>query len=367
MCNYLIKMNSFISLNSIQKKDQYILSVLIIMLLSTINFIFLNYIAYAIPFILLFASLYIYIFLDILPAVVAIILAGITWDLLFLKPHFLFDLHKIENVVTILVFGIIALINVYIITKIKNIQRYVFVEKKLEQTVKFYDTLLNSLSHELRTPISVIVGATDSLLQQDLKISDSNKNDLLQEISTASLRLNQQVENLLNTSRLQSGFLQLKKDWCDITELIYGIISQLTDQLKGHVINVSIKKDSLVVKIDHGLIEQVLFNLINNAAQHTPPHSVISIVADYIDEKLVLIIEDNGKGFPTEDINQVFNKFYRSKNSVTGGLGLGLSIAKGFVEVHDGSIELQRSIPTGAKFIIKIPAENISLKITENE
>jgi len=270
-------------------------------------------------------------------------------------------------VVTILVFGIIALINVYIITKIKNIQRYVFVEKKLEQTVKFYDTLLNSLSHELRTPISVIVGATDSLLQQDLKISDSNKNDLLQEISTASLRLNQQVENLLNTSRLQSGFLQLKKDWCDITELIYGIISQLTDQLKGHVINVSIKKDSLVVKIDHGLIEQVLFNLINNAAQHTPPHSVISIVADYIDEKLVLIIEDNGKGFPTEDINQVFNKFYRSKNSVTGGLGLGLSIAKGFVEVHDGSIELQRSIPTGAKFIIKIPAENISLKITENE
>jgi len=360
-------MNSFISLNTIQKKDQYIFSVLIIIILSTINFIFLNYIAYAIPFILLFSGLYIYIFLDIYSAVVAIILAGITWDLLFVKPHFLFDLHKIESLVTVLVFFIITLINVYIITKIKKIKKQQFVEKGLGQTVKFYDTLLNSLSHELRTPISVIIGATDNLLQQEAKISDSDKNNLLQEISIASLRLNRQVENLLNTSRLQSGFLQLKKDWCDINELIHHVIFQLADQLKDHVVNVSIKKDPLVVRIDHGLIEQVLFNLINNAAQHTAVYSVISITADYTDEKLVLTIEDNGKGFPAKEINQVFNKFYRSQNSVAGGLGLGLSIAKGFVEVHDGSIELQRSIPTGAKFIIKIPAESISLKTTEDE
>jgi len=360
-------MNSFTLQNSINKKYQYLLSLLIIIILSTIIFIFYNYIAYEVSFILLFSALYIYIFLDIFPAIVATILAGMAWDLLFFKPHFLFDLHKIENVITILVLFIIGLINGIIITKIKKIKKRQFVERSLGQTVKFYDTLLNSLSHELRTPISVIVGATDNLLQQDIKISDSDKNNLLQEISIASLRLNRQVENLLNTSRLQSGFLQLKKDWCDINELIHHIIFQLTDQLKDHVVNVSIKKDSLVVKIDHGLIEQVLFNLINNAAQHTAVHSVISIVADYIDEKLVLIIEDNGKGFPAEEINQVFNKFYRSQNSTTVGLGLGLSIVKGFVEVQDGSIELHRSIPTGTIFIIKIPAESISPKTTEDE
>ncbi|HTB99431.1 MAG TPA: ATP-binding protein, partial [Ferruginibacter sp.] len=261
-----------------------------------------------------------------------------------------------------LVFLIIALINVYIITKIKKIQRRVFVERDLGQTVKFYDTLLNSISHELRTPISIIVGATDSLLQQDQKISDSNKNNLLQEISTASLRLNQQVENLLNTSRLQSGFLQLKKDWCDVNELIHIIISQLADQLKDHVVNIYIKEDLPLLKIDYVLIEQVLYNLINNAALYTPLHSVISITADHINEQLILIIEDNGKGFTKDEVDKVFNKFYRSKNSAIGGLGLGLSIVKGFVEVHNGIIELKKGASGGAKFIITIPAENISLK-----
>jgi two-component system sensor histidine kinase KdpD len=355
-------MNSFTLQNSINKKYQYLLSLLIIIILSTIIFIFYNYIAYEVSFILLFSALYIYIFLDIFPAIIAIVLAGIAWDLLFFKPHFLFDLHKIENVVTILVFVIIALINVYIITKVKKIQRYVFVERNLAQTVKFYDTLLNSLSHELRTPISIIVGATDSLLQQDLKISDSNKNDLLQEISTASLRLNQQVENLLNTSRLQSGFIQLRKDWCDVNELVHDIISQLTNQLKDHIVNIFIKEDLPLFKIDRGLIEQVLYNLINNAVLYTPLHSVILITADYINEQLVLIIEDNGKGFSKDEIDKVFSKFYRPLNSSVEGLGLGLSIVKGFVEVHNGIIELRKGASGGAKFIITIPAENISLK-----
>ena len=367
MCNYLIKMNSHIPLNTIPKFYQYAISLLIISILSTIIFISFNYIAYAIPFILLFAGLYIYIFLNISSAVIAIVLAGITWDLAFFKPHFFFDLHKIENVITVSVLFLLGVVNILLITRMRKDPKSLIGENDTEQKVKFYDTLLNSLSHELRTPIAIIVGASDSLLQPDLIISDKNKTELLQEISTASLRLNQQVENLLNTSRLQSGFLQLKKDWCDVNELIHDILFQLDVQLKGHVVNVTVKDELPLFKIDRGLMEQVLYNLLNNAAIYTPAHSTISITAEQVNDKLQLIVEDNGEGFSADECKKAFNKFYRPFGSTAGGLGLGLSIVKGFVEVHGGNIELKKNASGGAKFIIQILAESMSLKITANE
>jgi two-component system sensor histidine kinase KdpD len=363
MCNYLIKMNSFISLNTIPKLYQYAISVLIIIILSTFIFIFFNYIAYAIPFILLFAGLYIYIFLNILSAIIAIVLAGITWDLAFFRPHFFFELYRVENIITVLVLFLIGVINVFLINKIRKSPDNQIAESA-GQTIKFYDTLLNSLSHELRTPIAVIVGASDSLLQPDLIISDNNKMELLQEISIASLRLNQQIENLLNTSRIQSGFLQLKKDWNDVSELIHDVLAQLDDQLKDHIVNVNSKEDLPLFNIDRGLMEQVLYNLIYNAAIYTPDHSVISITANQIKDGLQFIVEDNGKGFSAEEGKKAFNKFCRKSNSTAGGLGLGLSIVKGFVEVHNGKVELKKSASGGAKFIIQILAESMSLKTT---
>ncbi|HMG82197.1 MAG TPA: ATP-binding protein [Ferruginibacter sp.] len=228
-------------------------------------------------------------------------------------------------------------------------------------TVKLYETLLNAISHELRTPIAVIIGATDNLLQENITMSVNHKKELLNEISTASLRLNRQVENLLNTSRLQSGFLQLKKDWCDINELIHDVIAQLDDQLRDHLLAVSVKEDLPLFKIDRVLIEQVLYNLINNAALYTPIRSLVTITAAKINQLLILTVEDNGKGFSEKEAGKVFEKFYRIDNTVANGTGLGLSIAKGFTEVHGGNIDLEKSISGGAKFIIKIPAENISL------
>jgi two-component system sensor histidine kinase KdpD len=199
------------------------------------------------------------------------------------------------------------------------------------------------------------------------KLTEENKINLLTEISLASLRLNQQVENLLNMSRLESGFIQPKKDWCDVNEVIYASIKHLEDPSEEHIIEVQVKDNLPLFKLDIGLMEQVLYNLINNAVIYTPANSTITINADCVDDTCIIIVEDNGKGFPEEEIEKVFEKFYRLKYSKTGGTGLGLSIAKGFVEAQNGTIKLENSSTGGAKFTIIIPTETSYIKDLKNE
>ena len=208
--------------------------------------------------------------------------------------------------------------------------------------VKLYNTLLNSLSHELRTPISAIIGATDNLQANNLKLTPNNKNELISEISKASFRLNQQVENLLNMSRLEAGFIQPKKDWCDITEIIYDAVKRVEENKILQQINISINPNIPLFKLDKGMLEQIVYNLLNNAAIYTNPDCYIKIMASCHANVLEMIVEDDGTGFPEKEIKNVFDKFYRLKNSGTGGTGLGLSIVKGFVEAQGGGVTLKK-------------------------
>jgi two-component system sensor histidine kinase KdpD len=195
------------------------------------------------------------------------------------------------------------------------------------------------------------------LLSDSFTLSENDKKNLLSEISKASLRLNQQVENLLNMSRLESGFIQAKKDWCDISELIYNVAARLEEELKKFTIKIDCNKELPLFNIDYGLVEQVLYNLVQNATRYVPEKCSIKISANEINEGMQIIVEDNGKGFPADETEKVFEKFYRLNNSVTGGSGLGLSIVKGFVEAHKGTVHLQNILPQGAKFTINIPSE----------
>jgi two-component system sensor histidine kinase KdpD len=259
-------------------------------------------------------------------------------------------------------------------------------KEEKEKTVRLYNTLLNSLSHELKTPIATIVGATDNLLAGSSRLSEENRKELVEGISVASLRLNQQVENLLNMSRLESGFIQPKKDWTDINELVYNVTGRLEQQLKNRELHISIEETLPLYKLDYGLIEQVLYNLLYNAAVYTPEYADIFIRAKNKADKifeldtmekglsnikketnlLIMEVEDRGPGFPPDETGKVFDKFYRLANSKTGGTGLGLSIVKGFVEAHNGKVVLE-NVPHGARFTITIPAEATYINNLKNE
>ncbi len=364
-----------IILNKLNKTKQYILSLLFVSLVSVICYFLSGYIGYHVVALLLLVTVsLIAMFFDILPVLLAALLSALIWDFFFIPPHFTFAVNSTEDLLMLLMYFIIAMVNAALTYKIRQIENEANKKEEKEKTVLLYNTLLNSLSHELRTPISTIIGATDNLLTESDKLSDKNKNELLTEVSKASLRLNRQVENLLNISRLETGFIKPKKDWCDINELVYGVVNRIKENYDNHPINVQIKENLPLFKLDFGLIEQVLNNLIYNAIQYIPKYSIISIIIFCKDEKLILIIEDNGNGFPEDEIDKVFDKFYRLKNSNTGGTGLGLSIVKGFVEVHNGTIKLE-NIPEGlsadkaggARFTIEIPAETSYINNLKNE
>lgn len=306
-------------------------------------------------------------FLDIVPVLIAALLSALIWDFFFIPPRFTLTVGTPEDQLLLLMYFIVAMINAVLTNKIRRMEKEVKAKEEKERSVKFYNTLFSSLSHEMRTPITTIIGCIDNLQANSPRLSEKNKADLLSEMSVASMRLNQQVENLLNMSRLEAGVLRIKKDWCDINDLVHKTIQRLESNLKKYKVAVDISENLPLFKLDFGLMEQVVYNLIINVTQHTPENTLITIQAACIQNRLVMTIADNGFGFPKKEIDKVFDKFYRMKGSTPGGTGLGLSIVKGFVEAHNGTVKLENLPLRGSKFTIEILTEKSSVNRIKDE
>jgi two-component system sensor histidine kinase KdpD len=158
-------------------------------------------------------------------------------------------------------------------------------------------------------------------------------------------------------SRLESGRITPRLDWCDIHDLINKVVESLQEELKPFQLHIVIADDMPFVKIDFGLMEQVLYNLIYNATQYASNSPSLRVKAFYDNGIVTLQVMDRGPGFPAKEISLIFNKFYRIEGSKAGGTGLGLSIAKGFTEAHNGTITVENRQNGGAKFTIRIPTE----------
>ena len=350
-----------------QKNAQYLISVVAILSVASLGLGLSGWVGYrVIAFMLLVTVSILAMFLDILPVIIAAVLSALLWDYLFIPPRFTFTVGTTEDRLLLLMYFIVALVHGVLTIKIRQVQKEVRKREEKANAVKFYNTLLNSLSHELRTPITTIIGATDNLLNAG-KLSEKDKSDLLSEISIASMRLNQQVENLLSMSRLESGVFQIKKDWCDVRELVYTMLQHLEPAISNYPVTVSIPDNLPLVKLDFGLIQQSLKNLVGNVIQHTPDGTTITINSNHEGGRLVITVSDSGKGFPQSEIGRVFDKFYRVSGSHPGGTGLGLSIVRGFVEAHQGTVTLQNLPTRGARFTIDIPAEVSYINRLKNE
>lgn len=374
-------------LTHIPRSRQFLISIAVVTCLSAACYLFSDLLGYqVVAFILLLAVSLLAVVFDILPVMLAAVLSALTWNFFFITPKFTFHIGSAEDGFLFLMYFIIAFINAVLTNRVRRMEKQVRDKEEKEKTMKLYNTLLNSLSHELKTPISTIVAATDNLLAGNANLSDANRKELAENISVAALRLNQQVENLLSMSRVESGFIQPRKDWCDMNELVHEVINRLEQQLRNHTVKVDIEENLPLYKLDYGLMEQVLYNLLFNAAIYTPAYSTITIAARNHPDKvyeldtdtvhhsevkkelnyLSLLIEDGGPGFPEAELEKVFDKFYRLQHTKTGGTGLGLSIVKGFVEAHNGTVTLE-NIPHGARFTIEIPAETSFINNLKNE
>jgi two-component system sensor histidine kinase KdpD len=223
----------------------------------------------------------------------------------------------------------------------------------LRESERLHSTLLNSISHELRTPIATIIGAASSLT--DAHVSIDSKKALVSDIQTAAERLNRLVANLLDMTRLESGRLRLKLEWCDIGDLISVAVSSAARRLDDHPLTLRLSPDLPLLQMDFVLMEQVLVNLLDNIASHTPPGTPVEIDTAREDDTVSIIVADRGQGIPPEDLERIFDKFYRVPGSAAGGTGLGLSICRGLVSAHGGTLVAANRPEGGAQFTIRLP------------
>ncbi|EMY61103.1 sensor histidine kinase [Leptospira terpstrae] len=224
----------------------------------------------------------------------------------------------------------------------------------LKESEKLYNLIFNSLSHELKTPLTSIRGSASALLDPEIDADPVARKSLLEEIQESSLVLNLLLGNLLDISRIESGYLTLKKEKVYPSDIIQDSISFLGKNKVNHSIKVHLNDCDFPVDLDRVLFTHAIFNLLYNACLYTPSGSVIWISLKKEGESIRWTVEDNGNGLPL-DSSRIFQKFYRGESSGKIGTGLGLAISKSIIELHGGTIEAMNRKEGGACFLIDMP------------
>ena len=226
-------------------------------------------------------------------------------------------------------------------------------EKLLAESDKLHRTLLDGVSHELKTPLAVLSAAVENLTAAD----EATRADLAAEIRTATRRLNRLVNNLLDQTRLESGALRPRLDWCDGHDLVNAAVEGVSDSLEGHPFEVDIPGDLPLFRADAALMEQVIANLLLNSALHTPQGTEIFLAAgvDRAKSRIFFTVADRGPGLPAAMRERLFQKFQRGDAARAGGLGLGLSIIRGFVTAQGGDVMAGENPGGGAVLTVYLP------------
>ena len=337
---------------------QYLSSIFLVLLTALLSFFLIETMAYkAVALILLLVVSINAILFDIFPVMLSALISALIWNFFFIPPTFTFYIGTPEDALMFAMYFVVASINAVLTYKIREIEQKQRIEKEKVKSLNLYNTLFNSLSHELKTPIATIIGAVDTIKLNQIRLSNLQKETLHQEIEEAALRLDRQVCNLLNMSRLEAGFIQPKPDWIDLNEMIFKVINFVQQEAKEHKIVFQPQEDLPFFKLDFGLIEPIIYNILHNAILYTPTQSKVEINLQESTLGFILTIKDDGPGFPADQINHVFDKFYRLNHQAIAGTGLGLSIAKGFTEALNGSISLTNQPNAGACFEIEIPCQ----------
>jgi two-component system sensor histidine kinase KdpD len=223
------------------------------------------------------------------------------------------------------------------------------------ETERMRNAILSSVSHDLRTPLATITGAASSLLDERSPLKANDRLELSRSIYREANRLDRLLKNLLDMMRIEAGAVQINKEWHPLDEIVGAALSRLEERLKDVTVRTTFPQDLPMVKIDGVLMEQVVINLLENAAKYAPSGSVIEVSASAGDKEVVVEVADRGQGIPMGEEVRIFDKFYRAKPAREGGVGLGLTICRGIIEAHGGRIWAENRTGGGAVFRFAIP------------
>jgi two-component system sensor histidine kinase KdpD len=236
----------------------------------------------------------------------------------------------------------------------------------LQRSDRFRAALLNSISHDLRTPLSTVLGSTTTMIEYGEGMPAATRADLLQSVREEAERLNRYVGNLLDMTRLEGGGLHFRNDWVDARDVLMAAAERVSRRLEHRYIERDFPPELSLVRLDPNLLEQAVVNILENAIAYSPDETAIELAAYEDRSNIVISIEDEGKGIPTAELERVFEKFRRMEEPTdrSKGAGLGLSISKGFIEAMGGRIAAASPIhgDHGTRVLISLPKASPALE-----
>lgn len=284
------------------------------------------------------------------PVIAASVLNVAAFNFFFVPPRGTFSVEEPQYLLTFAMMLAVGLIISGLTGRVRARAR-AQAELALEaETERMRSALLASISHDLRTPLAVITGAASSLAERGEKLAPEERKALAQSIFHQARDIAELVTKVLQMTRLETGAMRPERDWDSLAEIAGAVLRRLRERLASHLVMVDLPEDLPLVRVDASLIEQVLANLLENAARYTPPRTLVRLRAQVTGGELVVSVEDFGPGLPPEELEHIFKKFHR-------GAGLGLAICRAIVKLHGGRIWAERLPGIGTAFRFTLPIE----------
>jgi two-component system sensor histidine kinase KdpD len=298
------------------------------------------------------------------PAVFTAVAGVVAFDFLFIPPTMTLAIREGRNVVTLLVMlGVTAVVSLMT----EQLRRQARQARRQAEVERLRNALLSALSHDLRSPLTNLVGAGTALREDALDARE--RRALAGVVAEEAMRLSRLVGNLLELTRLESGQVRAKCVPQAIDEAIGSALCRLEKKLAGRTVRTEVPEEIPLALFDPVLIEQVLINVLENAIKYTPPGSPIDIVATYENQHIVVEVADRGPGVRAGEERRVFERLYRGGGATQGdgGVGLGLAICQAVIAAHEGKIWLENRAQGGAVVRFTLPAKASLGAVEENE
>ncbi len=286
---------------------------------------------------------------DFISSVTSAAFSVLAFDLFFIRPYLTLTVADFRHVIT---FGVMLAVAVVIGGLAQRVRNEEATRLQFE-TERLRSTLLSSISHDLRTPLAVMKGSA-STLAEDEELDPSARRELTLTLLEECERLEHLVTNVLDMTRLEAGKVKLRADLQSVEELVGGALNRLETILRDHPVSVT-GATNLFVACDAALVEQLLVNLLENAAKHTPSGTEIEVAAATRDGWLDMVVRDHGEGMSSVELESIFEKFDRGAKRRGGGVGLGLAICRAIAEAHGGSIRADNHPQGGLALQLTLP------------
>jgi two-component system sensor histidine kinase KdpD len=307
------------------------------------------------------------------PSVFAALVSVAAFNFVFVPPYLTFAVTDLRHIVTFAVMFLVAVVISGLTERVRKqaLERAELAEETARarrevEAEQLRSSLLSSVSHDLRTPLAVITGAASTILEKAPPVDDATRRELVQTILEESERLNRLIQSLLDMTRFESGAVRVKKEWLPFEEVVGGVLSRLEARLKDRDVRVELESDLPLVPLDGVLMDLALTNLLENALKYGS--DPLEIRATFTANELMVEVSDRGPGIPEGDESRVFEKFHRAVGEGgTGGVGLGLAIARAAVAAHGGRIWAWNRQGGGASFQFALPTEGEPPKLAPPE